>query len=194
MFSVLWQKPLRSLARRDTATMVFGAVLVVALAIGSYAGLGFLRVQRIAAEERLAAERTERANADLQDALFRMRDEVVETRRQIDALADQLAAAEARTKAADDLERQLAAYEEAMARRAAATPRRSPRSRKGRGSVAAAVRNLPDTEPPPAMASAAITSASVAAGSSELKNFTAPGWVPSYFASESAPFLGSSKP
>lgn len=193
MFFVLRRELVRSLTRRDAATLAFGAVLTAALAVTGYAGLGLFRVQRIAAVERSAAERAERANADLQDALFRMRDEVAETRRQIDALADQLAAAEARTKAADELERQLAAYEEAMARRAAAAQRRFPRSRRGRGSVAAAVRNMPYPEPPPAIASAAIASASVAAGSDELKNFIAPGWVPSYFAGESAPFLGSSK-
>ena len=187
MFLALWRKALSS-ASRDAATLVFGAVLIVALAITAYAAVGYVRYQRIAADERLAAERTERANADLQTALFRMRDEVAETRRRIDALADQLAAAEARTKAADELERQLAAYEDAMARRAAAAQRRSPRSRKGRGAIAAAVRNPPAPEQPPAMASA-----SIAAGSGEVKNFTAPGWVPSYFAGESAPFLGSSK-
>ena len=192
MFFVLRRELVRSLTRPGAATIAFGAVLTVALAVTGYAGLGLFRVQRIAAVERSAAERAERANADLQDALFRMRDEVAETRRQIDALADQLAAAEARTKAADELERQLAAYEEAMARRAAAQ-RRSPRSRRGRGSIAAAVRNMPAPEQPPAMASAAIASASAAAGSDELKNFIAPGWVPSYFAGESAPFLGSSR-
>src|SRR5690242_1288106 len=154
MFFALWRKLFRSLTRRDTATLVFGAVLLVALAIASYAGIGFVRAQRIAADERFAAERTERANADLQDALFRTRDEVAETRRRIDALADQLAAAEARTKAADELERQLAAYEEAMARRAAAAQRRSPRSRRGRATVAAAaVPSLPAPQQPSAMAS-----------------------------------------
>jgi hypothetical protein len=188
MFSAVWRNAFCFPTRRDTATLVFGAVLIVALAIASCAGIGFVRFERMAADERLAAERTERANADLQDALFRMRDEVAETRRRIDGLADQLAAAEARAKAADELERQLAAYEEAMARRAAAAQRRSPRSRRGRGSVAAALANAPAPEQPPAMAAA-----SIAAGSGELKNFTAPAWVPSYFASESAPFLGSSK-
>jgi hypothetical protein len=188
MFFAVWRNVFCFLTRRDTATLVFGAVLLVALALASYAGIGFVRSQRIAADERFAAERTDRANADLQDALFRLRDEVAETRRRIDGLADQLAAAEARSKAADELERQLAAYEEAMARRAAAGQRRSPRSRRGRGSVAAAVGNALAPEHPPAMASA-----SMATGSGELKNFTAPGWVPSYFAGESAPFLGSSK-
>lgn len=188
MFFALWRKLLCSLTRRDTAALVFGAALILAVATASYAGLGFVRAQRIAADERLAAERTERVNADLQDAVFRMRDEVAETRRRIDALADQLAAAEARAKAADELERQLAAYDEAMARRAVAAQRRLPRSRRGRGSVAAAVGSAPAPEQPPTMASA-----SIAAGSGELKNFTAPGWVPSYFAGESAPFLGSSK-
>ena len=187
MFSALWRK-IGSLTRRDTAMLGLGAVLLVALALSSYAGLGYLRYQRLADDERLAAERAERANADLQDRLFRMRDELVETRRQIDVLADRLAVAEARTKAADELERQLAAYEEAMARRAALPRGRSARGRKGRGSVAAVVRAAAAEQPTPAIASA-----SVAAGSGELKNFTAPGWAPSYFASESAPFLGSSK-
>lgn len=189
MFVALRRNILRSVTRRGTAALVFGAVLIAALLATSYAGLGYLRYQRIAADERLAAERAERANADLQDALSRLRDQVAETRRQIDALADQLAAAEARTKAADELERQLAAYEEAMARRAAAAQRRSPRSRRGRATVAAAaVPSAPAPQQPSAMASA-----SIASGSGELKNFTAPGWVPSYFAGESAPFLGSSK-
>ena len=160
---------------------------MAALSIGSYAALGYLRYERIAATEMRAAERAERANADLQDALARMGDQLAAEQVRLDALNAQLAAAQARMKTADELERQLAAYEEAMARR----PVRGRRgARRGRPAVLALVRNAPAVPQP---SSPETDSTAVVAASGELKNFTAPGWVPSYFASESTPFLGSSK-
>ena len=176
----------RSLRHYDRGLLLAGAILLAVLAIASYAAFGYLRYERIAVAEKLAAGRAERANADLQDALARMGDQLTAEQARLDALNEQLAAAQARMKAADELERQLAAYEEAMARR----PVRGRRgARRGRPAILALVRSAPAVPQPP---SPPIDTTAVAAASGDLKNFTAPGWVPSYFASESAPFLGSS--
>ena len=177
--------------RRPWLPMILGALAVVAVSATICIGRGYLDYMTVARNERLAAERAESANADLQNALYRMGDELATAQAQINALSDELAAAEARMTAGDEVERQLAAYEEAMARRTATGGRRPLHFRKaplGRARLQQ-VRTAPAT----LQLSLDISSGSppAAAVSSQFKNFAAPAWVPDYFASESAPFLGS---
>lgn len=177
--------------RRPWLPIILGALAVAAVSATIYIGTGYLDYLTVARNERLAAERAESANADLLNALFHMGDELVTAQAQIDAMSQQLAAADAQMRAGNELERQLTAYEEAMARRTATSGRRPPHFRKaplGRARLQQ-VRTAPATLQP----SLDISSGSPAAAAvpSQFKNFAAPGWVPDYFASESAPFLGS---
>ena len=178
------------LTRRQTVLIALGAALVLALSVASSAAVSYLHFQRLAGEERLAAERAERANTALQDALSRMRDELAAAELRIDTLTGELTKAQERMRAVEDWRRQVAAYQDAQTRRPVSDRRGSTPAGKPQDAAVAPVAN------PPAAAeqTAPVTGSSpVAAASGEAKNFTAPGWVPGYFSSESAPFLGSGK-
>jgi hypothetical protein len=187
MFRSALYRVLNAVGGYDPAVALLTSVIIAAVCASTYCALGHLHYQRLASNERIAAERAERANADLQDALYRMRDDLAATQARINALEEELAAAQARTTTGDELERQLAAYEQAVGRRAAAA-QRTPASRLARRSTMALARALP---PAPEQPSRVMVSAPAALAPGQFKNFTSPGWVPSYFDSESAPFLGS---
>src|ERR1700693_4193569 len=104
------------------AALLTHIIIAAACAATIYCALGYLHYERFASNERIAAERAERANADLQDALYRVRDDLAATQARIKALDEELAAAQARITAGDELERQLAGYEPGMGRRAAGAP------------------------------------------------------------------------
>jgi hypothetical protein len=187
---VVFGQAVDPLTRRQTVLIALGAALVLALSVASSAAISYLHFQRLVGEERLAAERAERANTALQDALSRMRDELATAQLHIDTLTGELTKAQERMRAVEDWRRQVAAYQDAQTRRPVSDRRGSAPAGKPQDAAVAPVAN------PPAAAeqAAPVTGSSpVAAASGEVKNFTAPGWVPSYFSSESAPFLGSGK-
>ena len=74
------------------------AVVITALSTSTFCAVGYVHYKHSASDERLAAQRAERANADLQDALDRLRDELAATRPRIDTPGDsgkgQIAASE----------------------------------------------------------------------------------------------------
>ena len=117
--------------------------------------------------------RVESANADLQDALDRLRDDTQRRLQQLNADNDLL-----RVRVSE-LEQELSLLQSGR-------PRPPPKK-------AAILRTTP--------ASASVAAASgqahplavpVSATPTESKNFSAPGWVPNYFSDESATFVGSS--
>lgn len=67
----------------------FGAaVMILAFCASMFCAVGYVHYKYTATDERLAAERAERANADLQDALDRLRAELVATKSRADAPRD----------------------------------------------------------------------------------------------------------
>ena len=64
-------------------------IVSVALAVTSYSGLGYLHYKHRAGVERAAAERAERANADLQNTLDRLRNDMVAAQARIQNLDEQ---------------------------------------------------------------------------------------------------------
>jgi hypothetical protein len=65
------------------------AVALAVFCTSTYCVVGYLHYQRAARDERVAAQRAERANADLQDALDRLRDELAVTKARNDTLDDE---------------------------------------------------------------------------------------------------------
>ena len=65
------------------------AATVLILGASTYSAVGYLHYKHVAGTERVAAQRAERANADLQDALDRMRDELATAQTQIDRLGEE---------------------------------------------------------------------------------------------------------
>ena len=65
------------------------ASIAVLLGIGAYSGVGYLKFKHLAVAERTAAERAERANADLQTALDRMRNDLAQTQARIEIVNDE---------------------------------------------------------------------------------------------------------
>ena len=64
------------------------AVLITVLCASTFCAVGYVHYKHAASDERIAAQRTERANADLQDALDRLRDELAATKSRIDTPGD----------------------------------------------------------------------------------------------------------
>jgi hypothetical protein len=81
-----------SVARNALAfvlTRPLGAtVLITGLCAWTFCAVGYVHYKHAASDERIAALRTERANADLQDALDRLRDELAATKSRIDTPGD----------------------------------------------------------------------------------------------------------
>jgi hypothetical protein len=81
-----------SVARNALAfvlTRPLGAtVLITGLWAWTFCAVGYVHYKHAASDERIAALRTERANADLQDALDRLRDELAATKSRIDTPGD----------------------------------------------------------------------------------------------------------
>ena len=60
------------------------ASIAVLLGTSAYCGVGYLKFKHLAGSDRTAAERAERANADLQTALDRMRNELAQTQARVE--------------------------------------------------------------------------------------------------------------
>jgi murein DD-endopeptidase MepM/ murein hydrolase activator NlpD len=65
------------------------ASIVVLLGTSAYCGIGYLKFKHLAGSDRTAAERAERANADLQTALDRIRNELAQTQARIEIVNDE---------------------------------------------------------------------------------------------------------
>jgi murein DD-endopeptidase MepM/ murein hydrolase activator NlpD len=65
------------------------ASIAVLLGTSAYCGVGYLKFKHLAGSDRTAAERAERANADLQTALDRMRNELAQTQARIEIVNDE---------------------------------------------------------------------------------------------------------
>jgi cell division protein FtsB len=65
------------------------AIAIAASCASTTCAVGYLHYKQIAVDEALAAQRAERANIDLQDALDRLRDELVASRARIDTLENE---------------------------------------------------------------------------------------------------------
>ena len=176
--------------RVQIVLVALSLALAVALSAAGCAAIGYFQLKRLAGNERLAAERAERANAELQDALSRMRDQLAAAQFRIDALTGELAAAQERMRVADEFQRQLAVYQGAQVRRTTLARGKSGAAGNTQATPAVPVSNAPAASQ---QSAAATGSSPIAVASGELKNFNPPGWVPSYFSGESTPFLGSGK-
>jgi hypothetical protein len=81
-----------SVARNALAFLLadpLGAVVVIiTLSASTFCAVGFVHYKHAASEERLAAQRAERANVDLQEALNRLRDELAATSSRTDTPGD----------------------------------------------------------------------------------------------------------
>jgi len=64
------------------------AVLITVLCASTFCAVGYVHYKHAASDERIAAQRAERANADLQDALDQLRDELAATKSRIDTPGD----------------------------------------------------------------------------------------------------------
>src|SRR6266498_2908187 len=76
------------------------AVLISALCGSTFCAVGYVHYEHAANDERFAAQRAERANADLQDALDRLRDELAAMKPRIDTPGDQATGKTAATEQA----------------------------------------------------------------------------------------------
>jgi hypothetical protein len=71
------------------STRPLGAtVLITAFCTSTFCAVGYVHYKHTATDERIAAQRAERANADLQDALDRLRDELAVTKSRIGTPGD----------------------------------------------------------------------------------------------------------
>jgi hypothetical protein len=71
-----------------SAHLLGAAVVVTTLSTSTFCAIGYVHYKHAASAERVAAQHAERANADLQDALDRLRDELAATKSRIDAPGD----------------------------------------------------------------------------------------------------------
>jgi cell division protein FtsB len=157
------------------ATVPITAVLW--LGITGWLGYECLHYRRIAADQAATTARIERMNADLQDALARLRDE---SQGKLQRLSADNRVLEERIT---ELERRAAVQPAGSPRpsiRTVQNPRPSPASpRTPVADVGPSAPNLPAT----------------AAGMRETpNNFSAPTWVPDYFSNEGASLLGNANP
>jgi murein DD-endopeptidase MepM/ murein hydrolase activator NlpD len=74
-------------ARRQP--IVVGAATVIMLGATAYCAVGYLKYRHLAGTELAAAERAERANADLQNAVDRIRNEMAQAQARIEILNDE---------------------------------------------------------------------------------------------------------
>ena len=71
-----------------SAHLLGAAVVVTTLSTSAFCAIGYVHYKHAASAERVAAQHAERANADLQDALDRLRDELATTKSRIDTPGD----------------------------------------------------------------------------------------------------------
>jgi murein DD-endopeptidase MepM/ murein hydrolase activator NlpD len=79
----------RAFAVARPGPTVVGAAVALALGVSSYSAVGYLHYKHVAGSERAAAQRAERANADLQDAVDRVRNDLAAAQARIDTLGDE---------------------------------------------------------------------------------------------------------
>jgi hypothetical protein len=73
---------------RPGVTRLGATAALAVFCTSTYFAVGYTHYKRAASNERVAAQRAERANADLQDALDRLRDELALTKAPMDPLGD----------------------------------------------------------------------------------------------------------
>ena len=147
------------------------------LGVTGWLGYGCLHYRRIAADQAATTARMERVNADLQDALARLRDESQGRFQRLSAdsrvLEERVIELEGRNTA--DPER--------------GSPKPSARTAQNSRPVPASPRI------PVADVGASVPIAPTAVGMPETpNNFSAPNWVPDYFSDEGPSLLGNSDP
>jgi murein DD-endopeptidase MepM/ murein hydrolase activator NlpD len=91
--------------------MALGAA-AVGLVASAYFGIGYVRYGQLAAAEQAAVLRTERANADLQDALARLRDQVASANQALNLAQSRIAAL------SDEAKKQVAVSDQAVTSKA----------------------------------------------------------------------------
>jgi murein DD-endopeptidase MepM/ murein hydrolase activator NlpD len=92
---------------RHRKAAALGGVAAIGLAASVYLGIGYVRYERLAAAEQAAVGHAERANADLQDALARLRDQVGVANQALSMAQNRIAAL------SDETKKQLAVSEQA---------------------------------------------------------------------------------
>ena len=95
-------------ASRYPKSLALGATAVIGLAASGYFGVGYVRYERLAAAEQAAVMRAERANADLQDALARLRDQVASADQALNMAHSRIATL------SDEAKKQVAVSEQAV--------------------------------------------------------------------------------
>jgi murein DD-endopeptidase MepM/ murein hydrolase activator NlpD len=99
-------------ASRHPKSVALGATAAIGLAATAYFGIGYIRYEQLAAAERAAVIRAERANADLQDALARLRDEVAAADQALNMARGRIATL------SDEAEKKVAASEQVVTSKA----------------------------------------------------------------------------
>ncbi len=97
-----------ALAVRHRPVTALGAAAVLGLAGSGYFAIGYVRYERLMASDQAAISHTASANADLQDALARMRDQVAAANQTLSTAQSRVAAL------SDEARRQLASSEQAV--------------------------------------------------------------------------------
>ena len=82
-------RSVRAFAVARPGPTAIGAAVALALGASSFGTIGYLHYKHVAGTERLAAERAERANADLQEAVDRLRNDLAAAQARIDTLGDE---------------------------------------------------------------------------------------------------------
>jgi hypothetical protein len=95
--------------RPKTVALVAG--VAVGVAASAYFAIGYIRYERLAAAEQAAVMRAERANADLQDAVARLRDQVAAANQALTTAQRRIAVL------SDETKKQLAVSEQVVTSR-----------------------------------------------------------------------------
>jgi murein DD-endopeptidase MepM/ murein hydrolase activator NlpD len=92
--------------------VALGAAAIIGIAASAYIGIGYVRYEQFAAAEQAAVMRAERANADLQDAVARLRDQVAAANQALNTAQSRIAAL------SDETKKQIAVTEQAVTSKA----------------------------------------------------------------------------
>ncbi len=93
-------------------SVALGAAAVIGLAASAYFGISYVRYEQLAAAEQAAVMRAERANADLQEALARLRDRVASVNQALNMAQSRIASL------SDEAKKQVAVSEQAVTSKA----------------------------------------------------------------------------
>jgi murein DD-endopeptidase MepM/ murein hydrolase activator NlpD len=109
-----WSRARRgfAFALRHRRSAALGVAAIIGVASSIYFALGYIRYERIAAADHASITRTETANADLQDALARLRDQLGASNQALNLAQERVAAL------SDEARRQLTSSEQATTSRA----------------------------------------------------------------------------